>query len=668
MVDIWRLQHADDKQFTWIRFAPELVMVRLDNILLSRALVKNITFSDILPSFKLDHRIPYIMIEFKSNARNRGPGFWRFNVSLLEDKEYVERVKEIINSEKQKKHQSVVHKWEYIKMTIRGFMIKYTARKKKSQINILNALERKIKNAEQDLVEGSKLFSKQEIMDHIVKLQNDRQEIIEYKQKGAAIRARQNWLELGEKMNSYFLKLECKNYNRKNRQQLRIGDKIITDNAKILQAQYEYYKELYTTEGTVISDEYLNSIQLPVLEGQEIEMLKSEITKEEIKHALWQLAPNKATGTQGIPPEFIHKFWPELHGILTQVIQTSSHDGLCINESRGIISLVEKSGKDELLIKNWRPLSLLNTDYKILSKLLAVRLNKVIPRIIHNDQSGFIKNRGLTDNIMNLLSLIELCETENIPVLLISFDYEKAFARVEWQVLFKILHRIGFPQEYISMIKAMYKNIQSCTVNNGYTSEYINITRSLRQGCPISSSLFVVLIEVLGQKLREDKGTVGILVNKHEKQHEQYADDIWTLIHANQNNLNNLMKTMYEFSMATGQKINYDKTQIVRIGSLRDSKAIYYVDKPIQWSEGTKILGIEITANRERMYRKNFEILYEKMTKVLNMWEGRSLTLIGRILVVNTLVTSLATQKLMCLPTPPDEYFSKIKKLVTNFI
>ena len=117
------------------------------------------------------------------------------------------------------------------------------------------------------------------------------------------------------------------------------------------------------------------------------------------------------------------------------------------------------------------------------------------------DQSGFVKNRGLTNNVMNLMTALEYCELKNIPTLLVSFDFEKAFDRVEWNVLYFVMLKFNFLQEYIDMIKVLYYWIESCTINNGYSSKYIQITRSLRQGCPLSSSLFLLIIEVLGQKL-----------------------------------------------------------------------------------------------------------------------------------------------------------------------
>ena len=272
---------------------------------------------------------------------------------------------------------------------------------------------------------------------------------------------------------------------------------------------------------------------------------------------------DKVPGTEGFPPEFIRKFYPELKSLVFQVVVDAAKNGFSISVRMGIISLMEKEHRDLLQLKNWRPLSLLNTEYKLLSKILSNRIKKVLPTIIHVDQSGFQKGKSLTDNIIDLIMALEICDREQIPILLISFDFEKAFDRVEWSVLFHIMKHFGFCEEYIDMIQSMFKGIESCTVNCGYASEYISISRSLRQGCPISANLFLLIVEVLGQKIRQNVELQGIFINNVHKKHAQYVDDLWTLIKATQKNLDTLMQIMDNFNDATGFKINYDKTQVL---------------------------------------------------------------------------------------------------------
>ena len=109
---------------------------------------------------------------------------------------------------------------------------------------------------------------------------------------------------------------------------------------------------------------------------------------------------DKSPGTDGLPVNFYRMLWDDLKELVCSVFNTCFNDGeLCPSMKRGIITLLPKKGKDTLFLKNWRPISLLNTDYKILAKVLSTRLQKVLPSIIHGDQTGFLKDRYIGENI-----------------------------------------------------------------------------------------------------------------------------------------------------------------------------------------------------------------------------------------------------------------------------
>ena len=111
---------------------------------------------------------------------------------------------------------------------------------------------------------------------------------------------------------------------------------------------------------------------------------------------------------------------------------------------RGIITLLEKTGKDACYISNWRPLMLLNVDHKILAKILATQINIVLPKLINPMQSGFIKNRNIADNILSLVNLLEHTKANNIPAIILSIDFEKAFDTIEWSAIEKTLRHLNF--------------------------------------------------------------------------------------------------------------------------------------------------------------------------------------------------------------------------------
>ena len=141
-----------------------------------------------------------------------------------------------------------------------------------------------------------------------------------------------------------------------------------------------------------------------------------------------------------------------------------------MSQRRGIIKLIPKKDSDPSLIKNWHPITLLNSDYKIAAKAIANRIKKVLPDLIDGDQTGFIKGRTIGENIRLIDGLINFTAAKNIPGLLLFLDFEKAFDTVEWTFLQKTLKHFNFGPSIINWIKIFYNNIESCVLNNGWST------------------------------------------------------------------------------------------------------------------------------------------------------------------------------------------------------
>ena len=200
---------------------------------------------------------------------------------------------------------------------------------------------------------------------------------------------------------------------------------------------------------------------------------------------------NKTPGTDGFPTEFYTFFFQDFGQYLLSSFQHSFQNGrLSLDQRCGIINLIPKKDKDPLYLDNWRPISILNTDYKIIAKCLALRLKKVLQEIINSDQTGFLPGRYIGENIRLVLDMIDFTNTTNLPGLIFLADFEKAFDILEWDFLLQTLHFFGFGQDFITWIKVMYSDIKSCVLNNGHTSELFSLHRGLRQGCPLSPLLF----------------------------------------------------------------------------------------------------------------------------------------------------------------------------------
>ena len=152
---------------------------------------------------------------------------------------------------------------------------------------------------------------------------------------------------------------------------------------------------------------------------------------------------------------------------------------LSISQRQGIISLIPKTDKDLLSLKNWCPISLLNTDYKIATKCIAKRLEKVLPLPIGSNQTGYIKGRFIGENIRLISDII--AQHENDQGMIFFLDFEKAFDSLEWDNLFRVLEEMNFGPSFRNWVHTFYHNISSCIVNNGHASEFIPLKKRVRQ-------------------------------------------------------------------------------------------------------------------------------------------------------------------------------------------
>ena len=231
--------------------------------------------------------------------------------------------------------------------------------------------------------------------------------------------------------------------------------------------------------------------------------------------------------------------------------------------------------KDLRYLANWRPVSLLNTDYKILTQLLAIRLQKVIPTIINSDQVGYIKNRYIAENIRILsdILVLQLTDLEDMEAYITQIDFEKAFDSVEWKFLFNTLKTLNFGENFIKWIKTLYTNITACVGNNGNFSEYITLSQFIRQGCPISALLFLQVVKVLANKIRNDPAIKEIAVNDKIFKQAMMADDI-TLMNTDTQSIINAINIFNSFEKWSGSKLNLSKTEIIPIGSQKGKNLI----------------------------------------------------------------------------------------------
>ena len=230
--------------------------------------------------------------------------------------------------------------------------------------------------------------------------------------------------------------------------------------------------------------------------------------------------------------------------------------------------------------------------------MIAKRIQPKLPKLIHTDQTGFIKGRFIGQNVRLLIDLMEYTDVKKIPGILLFVDFEKAFDTVEWSFIHNVLKRFNFGPVIRHWISTLYSDVESAVINGGYMTNFFQISRGVRQGCPLSPLLFVLGAEILAQKIRQSPGCRGIeLPQSVEAKISQFADDT-TFICRDTDALKENMKVLNDFRDISGLRLNKKKTKAMWIGSSKDNRT-----KPMgfqSYQEPIKTLGTHLSYDKDR--------------------------------------------------------------------
>ena len=646
--DIWREMHPNKKQFTYKEIS------RLDKFLISTNLLQNAQIAFIAtPGIKTDHK--YVSICLDLDKSDRGPGRWKMNTSILNDNAYKNKIRHLL-SETQEEYKTISKQllWEICKIKIKEFSITYCKQKQQVKRNLMKELEEKIKKKEVELEKSN--YNKQIVTEKEL-LDKELHALIHKQNIGAQIRSRAKWTEQGERSTKYFFSLEKENIVKNTIKRLKREDGTYTNSdSDIIEEGVGFYEKLYSKENINDNDikSYLNDINdNKKLNDNERESLEGKITDKECKEAIQKMKNNKSPGSDGLPVEFYKVFWPEIKKTLIDSLNYAYDNGqLSATQKRGLLSLLFKKN-DRQLLKNWRPISLLNTDYKILAHVLTRRLKSVISNIIHTDQNGYIKGRNIAYNIRLIEDVIEKFENDNAEGAIIFLDFHKAFDTVNHTFLHLVLKKYNFGESFIKWVKTMYNQAESCLSNNGWTSKPFHIQRGIRQGCPLSALLFLLVVEILADKIRKNKNDGLEIKFKDESkfiQLTQLADDT-TIFLKNENAVINCLKTIKEFGKFSGLKLNLDKTEGLWLGQGENRNDNL---GGLNWKNTCiKALGVHFGYNKHQIEELNWKNKIDKIKKILNRWKYRDLTFHGRILIIKTLALSQVVYLVssLCVPS-----------------
>uniref|UniRef100_A0A669B786 Reverse transcriptase domain-containing protein n=1 Tax=Oreochromis niloticus TaxID=8128 RepID=A0A669B786_ORENI len=392
------------------------------------------------------------------------------------------------------------------------------------------------------------------------------------------------------------------------------------ENNKLVKLMENFYKQLYTSENTAtLSDtqNFLHKLNLPTLSEGDRARLGEQITQEEVLTAIKSLQGGKAPGPDGFGPNFYKVFQDQvaipLLNVYLMYLHSIKRGSLPNTLSSANISLFHKKDKPADQCASYCPVSLINVDSKVLSKILSNRLENYIPKLIKADQMGLIKNRESITNMRKLLNIIEHCNVTKTQGLVVSLDVEKAFDRVEWTYMFAVMEKFGLGRVFIDMIRLLYVTPRACVLVNGIKSSEFCLQRSTRQGDPISPLIFALVIEPLAEAIRNNQSISGYQIQGFEFKILLYADDVLLFVTNPQDAIPSVLSIIETFGYLSGYKVNMNKTIAMPLGNLPMTCNI-----PFTWSgSGFKYLGIHISPNIRSILKQNIDIF-------LDGWISRS--------------------------------------------
>ena len=681
--DPFRATFPTEKKYTWRKKNP-LKQARLDFFLISNNLSLFVKNTEFLNSYRSDHSPIVLVLQFKNIKR--GKGLWKFNNSLLFDPKYVNIVKKIISDTKIQYALPIYNiDWipvaptsdlqfvindqlflDVLLMEIRNVTLSFAAKKKKTLKENELKLESEIRLLE-NLTNPSDLEILEFKNTELIKLRQQ-------KMKGAVIRSKANWIENGEKPSKYFCNLESRNYFNKLMYEIELENGTrITNFDDILSETKNFYEKLYSKKDIALCnfDEKISKNYKKKLTDSEADTLEGEITYSELLQVLKNSKNEKSPGSDGFTIEFLKFFWGDLgYFVLRHINDSYNKKEMSTTQKTGIITLIPKPGKAKQLLKNWRPITLLNCVYKLASGCIASRIKTVLDKLISKDQTGFIKGRFIGENTRLIYDIMNHCEKNKIPGLLLQVDFEKAFDSLSWQFVYQVLDYFNFKNSIKQWVITFYKNQMSYVLQNGNLSQPLLPQRGCRQGDPLSPYIFILCAEILAHLIKSEKDIKGIKINNIEYLISQYADDTTFILDGSPTSFHATMLTLERYAELSGLKINYSKSSVVWVGSKKFSKEVFHHTRwRLEWGVTRfMMLGINFNVNLREMIVENFDSKIDNIKASLNKWAKRKLTPLGRITVLKTIILPRLVHLLTSLPNPPNKMIEELNTRFFKFV
>ncbi|CAL1363270.1 unnamed protein product [Linum trigynum] len=419
---------------------------------------------------------------------------------------------------------------------------------------------------------------------------------------------------------------------------------IVTDEGSKGRISVAYFQNLSTSEANQVA-QFMNNLVLhnvltPELNG----ILTSQVSRDEIRIAVFIIGGSQAPGSDGFTGLFFQSFWGQVGDLVTAAVLEFFRTGhLLPNFNHTWVTLIPKVPNAETM-QQMRPISLCQVPYKIISKILTTRLKEVLPQVIGPYQNGFVKGRLISDNVLLAQEVIQFLKIKSQGQekwMALKLDMEKAYDRVEWEFLFAVMKRLGFTDQWLKWVWECVSTVSFSVLVNGSPHGYFHPQRGLRQGDPLSPLLYAIYTEAFSALLNQavqSNFLHGLKIHRRcpVVSHLFFADDSYLFLRASIPECQNLLALLSTYQQVSGQKVNLHKSTALFSANVsgREAQEIMTILGVSASGEDDRYLGLPVRLARSKQH--TFQYIEDKMLRRLQIWKSQSMSLAAKEIVLKS--------------------------------
>uniref|UniRef100_A0A2N9IH31 Reverse transcriptase domain-containing protein n=1 Tax=Fagus sylvatica TaxID=28930 RepID=A0A2N9IH31_FAGSY len=439
-------------------------------------------------------------------------------------------------------------------------------------------------------------------------------------------KSRVKWLKEGDKNTKYFHTVANSHRRHNFIRQLSING-VLSTNQDVIRAEISgFYQHLYIED--ITCRPFLDGLPFSSISSEEASWLERPFEEEEISKVVRNMNGDKAPDPDGFPMSFYHACWPILRGDVLAVFSEFYEYGSFVRSLNAtFLSLIPKKA-NAIEVKDFRPISLVGSVYKILSKVLANRLSVVLAKVISPSQNAFIQGRQITDWVLVANECLDSRLKGAHPGVICKLDVEKAYDHVNWKFLLYLLERCGFPLKWRRWISYCISTVRFSILINGSPEGFFGSSRGIRQGDSLSPLLFVLVMEAL-------------------------------------THIFNLRLLFTWFESISGLKINFNKSEMAPVGNVLELDRLAAILECKTVCLPINYLGLPLGAKAKS--KSIWDSIIEKMERKLASWQRMYLSKGGRVTLIKSTLSSLPTYYLSLFPLPSSVAL-RIDKIQRDFL